>query len=135
MRQTLLAAAVAVCFSLPSVAADRVCVLSTKNEFIEFVSGPKRKAVLFWAKPYVLDRVLVKINERRKVLKLWPLEATSMLVGYMPNRTIGVVLFDKNDCVVPGGEQVDTQEEWVNRMSTYGFAPQDFVPLIKGNSL
>lgn len=80
-------------------AADPVCIIATKSEFLERV-GPKSRSI----KPVpneLFTKFISAVNLSRTKNGAPPMVADEMYIGLLVNGNIGIVMFFK-DCVVPG---------------------------------
>ncbi len=94
-------AAVCLVVIAPSIAraADKECVIATKEEFFMKAQTMIEKSSV--VHPDKLKVFIGNVNAGRAKNKLVPLEADMMLVAKLRNGAIGTVMF-KNNCVVPG---------------------------------
>lgn len=80
-------------------AADKVCAVASKEEFLKNVKPVTKKSVTVPSE--MLTTFLSNVNEHRKQRGIFLLEADEMMVGQLTTGKIGVVLL-KNGCVIPG---------------------------------
>lgn len=131
--------AILAALSSPAYSWDKECQTATEHEFL--VSVIKNQPTVYVASDKMLAETLKADNASRALLKKWDLQADRMLIGIFkyvdkPGNAVGTMMF-KNDCMVPGSETVETEEEFRYRVYHMGLTKEDFstpvaLPVIKG---
>ena len=98
-------------------AADKVCVIASKDESLERV-GKQTKSIRI-VPDELLTAFLQNVNAARQKTGRFPYEADEMYIGLLLNGNVGLVLF-KDDCVVPGSVVASTPDEMRKFFEEFG---------------
>lgn len=123
----ILVAVLVIAFAVPVLAADKVCIIASRQEFFDSVA--KIKPTIYRAAPKALAAIIAKINEPRAKAGQFPIEADEFYVGiFTTDKGIlmaGVVMF-KDGCIVPGTVTSMPIDQWAAFMAALGISRDDF---------
>lgn len=114
-----------------SYSADKTCITPTKDEFYSSVS--KLNPTMYKGSDKALSTILNFINSDRKKTGQFLIIANELIVGIFSDKSgmlfAGTVMFDKNNCLVPGTTTAMSIEEWVKFLTMLNLSNEDFIKI------